>query len=214
MTQILIIGSIVAIHGLNVTDKPRHAEATWTAQNGCLWLRDLLPSTLPNARILLFAYNSNVAFQTSTVGVRNASESLLDRLHFLRQDLSSRPLVFLAHSLGGLIVKRALVSAKLDRNYNSIFESTYGIGFFGTPHRGGNGASIGAIGARIARNVLFQPKNTFMEALKKGSLLSDELARDFLKVSGRLHILSFYETLPMEPFGLVSHMLLHRIGSS
>jgi hypothetical protein len=203
----------VAIHGLNILDKPGHAEATWTAQNGRLWLRDLLPTALSNARILLFAYNSNVAFQTSTAGVRDASESLLDRLLSLRKDLSSRPIVFLAHSLGGLVVKRALVSAKLDSTYNSIYEATYGIGFFGTPHSGGNGASIGSIGARIARSVLFNPKNTFMEALKKGSLLSDELARDFLKVCGKLHILSFFETHPMS-YGLASHTLIHWIGGS
>lgn len=199
----------MAIHGLNILDKPNHAEATWTAQNGRLWLRDLLPSALPNARILLFAYNSNVAFQTSAIGLRDASESLLDRLHSQRKDLSLRPILFLAHSLGGLVVKRALVSAKLDGTYNSIYKATYGIAFFGTPHRGGRGASIGVIAAQIARNVLFNPKNTFMEALKKGSLLSDELARDFLKVCSGLHILSFYETVPMGSFGLASSSHIH-----
>jgi hypothetical protein len=96
------------------------------------------------------------------------------------------------------------VSAKLDGTYNSIYEATYGIAFFGTPHRGGRGASIGAIAAKIARTVLFNPKSTFMESLKKGSLLSDELARDFLKVCGGLHILSFYETVPMGSLGLAS----------
>ena len=49
-------------------------QATWTA-DGKLWLRDFLPKTLPAARVLLFSYNANVAFETSTAGVREHGES-------------------------------------------------------------------------------------------------------------------------------------------
>jgi hypothetical protein len=45
-----------------------------------MWLRDFLPKKLPTARILLFGYNANVAFQTSTAGVREQAENLLNRL--------------------------------------------------------------------------------------------------------------------------------------
>lgn len=52
----------------------------------------------------------------------------------------SRPLVFMAHSLGGLVVKHMLKQANdcaISRPalYN-IFISTIAILFFGTPHRG------------------------------------------------------------------------------
>jgi hypothetical protein len=46
--------SIVAVHGLN-----GHREKTWTADNNVLWLRDLLPKHLPNARILSWGYDAN-----------------------------------------------------------------------------------------------------------------------------------------------------------
>ena len=58
--------SIVAIHGLD-----GHREKTWTAANDTLWLRDLLPADLPNARVLSYGYDadtrSNECVSTNTI---------------------------------------------------------------------------------------------------------------------------------------------------
>lgn len=97
--------SIVAVHGLNPTNKASHAELTWTA-GGKLWLRDFLPKRLPKARVLLFGYNSNVAFETSTAGVLEQAENLLNLLDLHRKADENRPIIFVAHSLGGIVVKR------------------------------------------------------------------------------------------------------------
>lgn len=79
-SQLLInLESLVAVHGLNPINKSFHAEGTWTAGEK-LWLRDFLPQRLPGARIMLFGYNSNVAFRTSTAGVYEHAENLLCRL--------------------------------------------------------------------------------------------------------------------------------------
>ena len=45
--------SIVAVHGLD-----GHPEKSWTADNGVLWLRDLLPERIPHARILTYGYDA------------------------------------------------------------------------------------------------------------------------------------------------------------
>ena len=87
------------MHGLNPTNAEFHAEATWTAGDK-LWLKDFLPRQLPNARIFLFGYNSNVAFETSIAGVREQATNLLNRLWLKRKDITNRPIVFVAHSLG------------------------------------------------------------------------------------------------------------------
>jgi hypothetical protein len=168
-----------------------------------LWLKDFLPSQLPNARVLLFGYNSNVAFETSIAGVREQAVNLLNRLASKREDAEERSIIFVAHSLGGIIVKRALVEAKLDDAYKAIRDATYGIAFFGTPHQGGNFAKLGDIAASIVRGVLHNPKNTFMEALKKDSLFSDTLVDDFRHQLEDYYVLSFYETLQMGKMGLV-----------
>jgi hypothetical protein len=97
------------------------------------------------------------------------------------------------------------VTAKLDETYNSIRSATYGIAFFGTPHQGGNGAKLGQIAATIASVCLRNPKNTFLEALKKDSLFADDLVKDFRHQLEDYHVLSFYETCQYKKLGLVSH---------
>lgn len=49
--------SIVAVHGLNPSNKKDHAFKTW-AKNGHCWLRDNLPADLPNARVFIYEYGS------------------------------------------------------------------------------------------------------------------------------------------------------------
>jgi len=76
------------VHGLNVTNAKAPAVKTWTAgEEGeeRLWLKDFLPHRLPNVRVLLFSYNSNVAFHTSKVGVGDIAEDLLHKLWTKRQ---------------------------------------------------------------------------------------------------------------------------------
>ncbi|ERF72769.1 hypothetical protein EPUS_09197 [Endocarpon pusillum Z07020] len=195
---------IVAIHGLNPINKAFHAEATWTANNGKMWLQDFLPTRLPDARIFLFGYNSNVAIETSTAGVNEQAENMLNRLSFERKNVpSQRPIIFIAHSLGGIIVKRALVEAKLDDKYQSVREATFGLIFFATPHRGSDHAKLGDIAAKVARTILRSPVNTYMDSLKKNSLFSKNLQGEFRHQYEDYSILSFYETLPVERLGIV-----------
>lgn len=121
-------------------------------------MRDFLPSKLPEARIFLFSYNINVVFETSTAGVHEQAGNLLNWLTSWRKDVENRPIVFVARSLGGSVVKQALVEAKLTEKYTTIRQTTYGISFFGTPHQGGNFAKLGDIAASIVRGVLQNAK--------------------------------------------------------
>lgn len=102
-----LFNSIVAVHGLNPRNKVDHAMATWTAQRSKkLWLRDFLPKQIPKARIMIFGYNANVALDSGTDGVCEQATNLCQRLHHERQEAPNRPLIFVCHSLGGLVVKR------------------------------------------------------------------------------------------------------------
>ncbi|EXJ53772.1 uncharacterized protein A1O5_13021 [Cladophialophora psammophila CBS 110553] len=169
-----------------------------------MWLCDFLPKRLPNARILLFGYNSNVAIETSAAGVNEQAVNLLDRFNAQRRQVDPhRPIIFIAHSLGGIVVKRALVEAKLNDKYASIRKATFGLVFFATPHRGGRHAQLGDIAADIARCILRNQKNTFMDNLKYNSLFSEHLQDEFRHQYEDYQILSFYETLPMGPLGLI-----------
>jgi triacylglycerol esterase/lipase EstA (alpha/beta hydrolase family) len=194
--------SIVAVHGLNTTNTNNHAEAAWTSKDK-LWLRDFLPTSLPRARILLFSYNANVAFKTSIAGVREQATDLLNQLDGKRKGSKDRPIIFIAHSLGGIVVKRALVEAKLNGSYKAIGNATYGIAFFGTPHKGGKHVKLGELATATVRGILRGPFNSFLEAMKKDSLFADALEKDFQHLFEDYKILSFYETRPMNKIGLV-----------
>jgi len=102
--------SVIAVHGLG-----GHWEKTLTDENGRLWLRDFLPSQLRNtedarinARIISYSYNSNTAFSRAVTSIEVEAEALLDRLDGNRERNveKTRPILLVAHSLGGLIVKK------------------------------------------------------------------------------------------------------------
>ena len=98
---------IVAVHGLN-----GHYEKTWTAtlRNGSQvnWLRDLLPQQVRNTRIMSFSYDSTVQFSKSTSDIFTFADQLLEHLLAARQRAGeeSRPIVFICHSLGGIVFKQ------------------------------------------------------------------------------------------------------------
>lgn len=93
---------VVAIHGLG-----GDWQGTWTADNGRLWLRDFLPAEVQNARMFSYGYNSQIAFTKSVADISDVARMLLDSLKGERKGAAvTRPLVFISHSLGGIIVKK------------------------------------------------------------------------------------------------------------
>jgi hypothetical protein len=104
LTSSLFFHSIVALHGLGGA-----ADTTWTDDNGTFWLYDFLPLDLPRARIMSFGYNAETAFSQSVADISDVADSLLSRLENVRQPHEhNRPIIFISHSLGGIIVKKVL----------------------------------------------------------------------------------------------------------
>jgi hypothetical protein len=103
------IVDIIAIHGLN-----GHYQKTWTATpklargKECNWLKDLLPKQIPNARIMSYGYNSIVQFSKSTARVGIFADALLEDIISWRRSAEeqARPIIFICHSLGGIVFKR------------------------------------------------------------------------------------------------------------
>jgi protein SERAC1 len=95
---------IVAIHGLN-----GHFERTWTDEaTGFNWLRDAIPRSIPTARVLTFEYNSVLQFSKSTSDIFTFGDELLESLLVERRtpEERNRSLIFICHSLGGLVFKQ------------------------------------------------------------------------------------------------------------
>lgn len=100
---------------------------------------------------------------------------------------------------------QAMTIAKQSNVYKSIVDHTYGIIFFGTPHRGGNNARAGDFFIRIVRRIGGRPRNSFMSALKKDSWLASTISSDFRQFLEVFQFQSYYETRPMKYFGIVRY---------
>ena len=98
------------------------------------------------------------------------------------------------------------MTAVLDERYKDIRAATYGIVFFGTPHRGGRGAELGDVVARVIRALNRNPGNSFLEALKKDSSIIETLTQSFRHQSEHYQVLSFFETRPQKSLGVVSEV--------
>ncbi|SPJ79161.1 uncharacterized protein FTOL_07552 [Fusarium torulosum] len=194
---------IVAVHGLNFKSSDDHARKTWTMGDK-LWLKDFLPNTLYKpARVMLFEYNSSPAIGATAIKLAGHANNLLQWLKLKRKGDPQKPLVFICHSLGGLIVKEALVTATLDVTYKSIVEATRLLVFFATPHQGGNYASLGDIVAKIVRTSMSKPRNDLLDALKEDS---DQAAQRFEQARHLLErclVVSFYEGDSYGKMGLI-----------
>jgi hypothetical protein len=116
---------------------------------------------MPDARILTFSYPSSFYGDPTYTSIKECARQLLreiirDRRHPGRLRMcptrKKRPIVFLGHSFGGLVIKEALLIANeyvTDRtlhdtkeglrerqNYQDILSAVGGLFFFGTPHTG------------------------------------------------------------------------------
>jgi hypothetical protein len=67
---------------------------------------------------MTFSYNTDAAFGQSTAEVVNRAKSLLASLVDKREEPEvqiTRPLIFIAHSLGGIVVKQVWPQIFVDR---------------------------------------------------------------------------------------------------
>ncbi|KAJ4176009.1 hypothetical protein NW767_015586 [Fusarium falciforme] len=202
---------ICFVHGLT-----GNRVSTWTANGQPKpWPETLLPPKLSRARILTYGYDAYIVRKSvaSTNGLIDHAANLLNDLSTDRaySDASSRPIIFVAHSLGGLVCKEAILLSRNnpEPHLQGIFDCTKGIVFLGTPHRG----SWMADWARIPASALGVVKSTNKSLLK--ILETDDkylqsvqdrfwsMVREQQKAGWDLEVTCFFEELPLSGVGKV-----------
>ncbi|KAA8651121.1 uncharacterized protein ATNIH1004_003814 [Aspergillus tanneri] len=151
------------------------------------------------ARIFIYGYNSNITNpQTmSTAGVKDHANTLLNLLDMERSpQLNVRlpKIIFIGHSLGGLVIKQALLNAQEDPKYTAIRTGTSGLVFFGCPHHGTKGVELGKIAAKVARFVSKgHASNDLLDCLEHNSLFTRQMSVRFSHQLEDYKVVSFIE---------------------
>lgn len=125
---------IIAIHGLN-----GHRDETWTDKStGLNWLADptCLSKDIPGVRVLSFGYNSASYFSRGDANIQDFASELLAAIKANRKSITEkqRPIVFLCHSLGGLVFKQVRITRRgtlwnvLIETFRQLLVLTSGIG--------------------------------------------------------------------------------------
>ncbi|GAP85018.2 hypothetical protein SAMD00023353_3900570 [Rosellinia necatrix] len=144
------------------------------------WPRDLLPGECPEARIMTWGYDSKVTKYVASSTNKNSLYSYgKDLLFALRRDRPfKRPLILIAHSLGGIVVKEMLANADASvvAEAQDIAKSTAAVVFMGTPHRGSQ--DLSGIGEVVRKIASFSLMDTNPAALDTLGLKNTDLERN------------------------------------
>ncbi|RJE19393.1 hypothetical protein PHISCL_08270 [Aspergillus sclerotialis] len=205
---------ILFIHGLGGSSL-----RTWY-MNGdfdFLWPKKWLPEEpdLSTARILTFGYNANFAARKgrASLTIGDFANDLLFHMKYNYDNdgkMGPVPIIIVAHSMGGLVFKKAFIHGHLDDQYQNITSSIKAVLFTATPHRGTN---LAETLSRILTSSIFghSPKE-YIRELTRGSTTIDELNDTFRHHAAKLQIFSFYETLTT-PIGPINVMILEKHSS-
>ncbi|KAM0539576.1 hypothetical protein ACHAO7_012047, partial [Fusarium culmorum] len=131
-----------------------------------------------------------------------------DRRH---RNASGRPLIFVVHSLGGLVCKEAILLSRNNpnRSRQDFFTHIKGVVFMGTPHKGSWMADWSGIPAK-ALGLVKSTNRSLLEVLETNNQYLESIHVRFLSMmreqreAGRqLEVTCFFEELPLSTVGKV-----------
>ncbi|KAL9082921.1 MAG: hypothetical protein Q9165_008739, partial [Trypethelium subeluteriae] len=113
--------------------QPKKADKTF------MWIRDDLPQHLRGIRAILYGYDTKLDDSQSFQRISDLAQALIVSLqtHGWNNPLA-KDVAFLTHSLGGLVLKAAIVqlAKSQDESYNHLLRIINGAIFFGVPNYG------------------------------------------------------------------------------
>ena len=132
---------------------------------------------------------------------RNLDERSEDMLTGLVQaGVGRRPIIFVGHSMGGLIIKKMLLLAQSssEPSLNSVAENTKGIVFYSTPHEGSEIAKMNS----VVKYIVFPSVEVQELEMNHPALASlNELFKSFVS-KFKTRVISFGETIPTRHLGV------------
>ncbi|KAF1354563.1 TPR-like protein [Lizonia empirigonia] len=187
-----VVADVIAITGLD-----GHAYGSWRGKGslGRMWLRDFLCKDLPCCRTMIYGYNSKLSSHGVDT-IMDYGRGLLEELKKVRgtEELRRRPLFFIAHSFGGIILAHCLVkAAQITEDHPTIaalHRATYSMLLFGIPHRG---LVVDDIQKMLAGEDRHPRRGLLKQIREKSDLLASQLD-NFRNLIQDRKVVSFYET--------------------
>ncbi|KAH7139590.1 hypothetical protein B0J13DRAFT_608863, partial [Dactylonectria estremocensis] len=185
---------IVFVNGWSASGQP------WTAISedaAVCWPKSILSNLLPQARILLFEYEAKVEefwAVKSKNGIDSYAVDLLDEVidYRAKNKTSDHPVIFVAHSIGGIVCERAILRAQTGSTSQKEFvKHVKRIAFIGTPFHTDN-----AKWTETGKNFFQLVGNTPLdEDLSKSEKLTEicEKFLEFLSSKKGIEVAIFYE---------------------
>ncbi|KAH6662246.1 Alpha/Beta hydrolase protein [Halenospora varia] len=155
------------------------------------WPNEYLIQDIPEARIWTYGYNADVIgglFQADNQNsVSQHGRDLAVRVE--REIENEDPIIFVVHSLGGIIAKDAIRRSETCRARTKL------IVFLGTPHRGSTYAGWGEIVSNLARLAMQDSNKEIIKTLEVNSEILDNIHEEFKTIvdRSRIKIHSFQE---------------------
>lgn len=146
----------------------------------------------------LSQWGNNCPTQSYKQNLEERSEDILGKL--VRAGVGSRPVIFVGHSMGGLIIKKMLVSAQTsgDCELQRFYENTKGVVFYSTPHRGTHIAKMNS----VVKYFFFPSVEVQELEIDSPALLElNTYFQDFVK-KFQTRVISFGETIPTRHLGV------------
>jgi hypothetical protein len=160
---------------------------------------------ISGVRMILYGHDSSVLQSTSNQVISDIARDFIDHLRVGGwSSPDSKPLLFLAHSLGGLILKDALVQIADARNARDrgIIDRVRGAIFFGVPNLGMEQTHLRAM-------VEGQPNETLIQDLSRTSGYLKRLDKSFSGISflSRFTVFWAYEQLQSHTVVVSDHQV-------
>jgi hypothetical protein len=141
---------------------------------------------------MTYGYDSNIRHKFGAPASKNTvydlGYELLINLEAKRRSAPVRTLIFVAHSLGGIVVKEALRRGEACRNQHKhlyhIYDATAGIVCFGTPHCGADPRGlVHRVAEKILRVAGWTVNGQLLDSLLPSSDRLRELRDEFSRMS-------------------------------
>ena len=158
---------VVFVHGLNgdaqetwEPSKPGGLRRLWLTvsrqypgvSDQSLFWPNWIANEFPQAGVWALGYPAaSTAWRGHAMPLTDRARNVLQLFHL--HGIGTRPLIFVVHSLGGLLVKQVLQTARTQNNqsWQNIGESVTGVLFLATPHSGSFLASVVSIFRVVTR---------------------------------------------------------------